>query len=288
MILEILILIMGLFASYLLIKSIYPGQQMIKLTVSTITLFVSQLVLFGYYLNYLGAPLFSVYTLILFSLVAAVILLNYRQLLHPDIDIDRTFTLGFIFIIIIGFIAYIFPALPSFFPVSRNADSAAHFEMLSYIVETNALPNSINEYPTGMHIMIAFATKLLNIDPIQIIYPFIVIITVLTAGIIYGFVIESEISGKLFGLIPAVIILSFFMTLYMTMVMGWWAMIFGIYLVLTFIWLLMDYIKAPSIPKLLPLIIIEVAIIFSYNFWAPIPALTLFIALATNSNATKK
>ncbi|MFZ3060707.1 MAG: hypothetical protein WA102_13355 [Candidatus Methanoperedens sp.] len=186
------------------------------------------------------------------------------------------------------------PALPSFFPVSRNVDSVVHFEIIESIAKNNVLEYSqtreldVYLYPTGMRLIAAFVTRLLNIDPIQIIYPFIVIITVLTAGIVYGIVVESNISNKFFGLIPACITLSFFLTSYATMVMGWWTMVFGIYLVLAFMWLLLDYIKMPAFPQLLPLIIIEVAIIFSYNFWALIPALTLFITLLTNSNISKK
>lgn len=283
--LEFIILLVGLLESYVLIKSVYPNQTLIKLIVSTITVFSSQMILFEYY-HFFGESLFFLFALILFLLIAGLILLNNRQLLY--LDIDKEFCLGFFFLIIIGFISYIFPSFPSFFPLSRNADSAAHFEIVRSIAETNTIQYRSDFYPTGMHQIMAFIARLLDINPIHVIYPFIVIITVLTGGIIYGFIVESKISDKFFGLIPACILLSFFMTSYMTMVMGWWAMVFGIYLVLVFIWVLMDYIDKPSIPRILPLILIEIAIIFSYNFWALIPALTLFIILVTNFKISKK
>ena len=285
---ELLILIIGLFASYLFIISVYQNQTLMKLIVSMVAMFMSFLILLGYYLDRFGMPIFSAYTLIIFLFIAGAILLKDRQLLRPDIEIDRKFELGFIFILTVGFIVYILPSIPSLFPVARIGDSAMHYAISTFITEHNSLmfsgsPYTLfpqwDQYPFGLHLNVAFVSMVLNKYPIVVLYPFMVIISVLNAAVLYGLVVESKISGRLFGLLPPFVALSFYLSMDMVRVQATWAMAFGIFLVLMFIWLIMDYIKNPDIKGLIPLALIEIAIIFSYPYWAAIPIATLLFVL---------
>jgi len=246
------------------------------------------LILFGYYLDRFGAPLFSIYTLIIFLLIAGTILLRNRQLLHPNIEVDKKFAIGFLFIFVVGFIVYILPALPSLFPVGRITDSAMHYAISKFITEHNSLMFSgsqytlfpeWNQYPFGLHLNVAFVSMVLNVDTIVVIYPYIVSISVLTAVVVYGIVVESKISGRLFGLFPSFVALSFYLSMDMVRVQATWAMAFGIFLVLMFVWFIMDYIKNPRIMCLLPLALVEITIVFSYPYWAAIPVTTFLLVL---------
>lgn len=259
-----------------------------KLIVSMVAMFMSFLILLGYYLDRFGMPIFSVYTLIIFLFIAGAIVLKDRHRPRPDIEIDRKFELGFIFILTVGFIVYILPSIPSFFPVARIGDSAMHYAISTFITEHNSLmfsgsPYTLfpqwDQYPFGLHLNAAFVSMVLNKDPIVVLYPFIVIISVLTAAVLYGIVIQSKISGRLFGLLPSFVALSFYLSMDMVRVQATWAMVFGIFLVLMFIWLIMDYIKNPGIKRLIPLALIEIAIVFSYPYWAAIPIATLLFVL---------
>ena len=168
---ELLILIIGLFASYLFIISVYQNQTLMKLIVSMVAMFMSFLILLGYYLDRFGMPIFSAYTLIIFLFIAGAILLKDRQLLRPDIEIDRKFELGFIFILTVGFIVYILPSIPSLFPVARIGDSAMHYAISTFITEHNSLmfsgsPYTLfpewNQYPFGLHLHVGFVSMVLN------------------------------------------------------------------------------------------------------------------------------
>jgi len=297
MLLESIILITGLVASYLIIQSAYDRQPLVKLLTSTFTIFMSLMIVFGYYFDRFSMPVFSGYTVIAFLLVVGILLLKNGRHLRLDVEVDKKFTLCFVFVVLVGFVVYILPSLPSFFPVSRNVDSACHFAITNFIAEHNSLlfggsPYTLfpvwNQYPFGMHLNIALISRLLNLEPIVVLYPFVVFITALTAAVLYGTVVESKISDRFFGLVPAFIILSFYLTHYMTKVMGWWPMIFGIFLVLVFVWLMVDYIKKPCVIRLLPLAIIEIAIVFSYSYWAGIPPLIFLFVLLWSPNLSKK
>jgi len=277
MLLELLIIMIGIFTSYLFIRCIYPTQTLIKLFLSSTTIFMCLMILIGYVLNFFGLPLISKNTLIFFLLICIMILIKNKDNLYQKVRIDDRYNIfSFIFIFIVGFISYIFPILPSLLPVSRNVDSAAHFAMVKYIVENNILMlhNTLgsfivpNDYPFGFHLNAALISKALNVEPIYIIYPLAVFIAVLTVCLIYGIIVESKISNRFFGLVPAFIILAFFLPIYMIRVMGWWSMAFGIFLVISFIWISIDYLENPRISKLIPLIIIEIGVIFSYTFFS--------------------
>jgi len=304
MLIELAILVFGLLASYLFIRLVYPDQEMIKLIVSTITIFMCFMVLFGYYLGRFGLPLFSVHLLIIFLLIS-VLLITWISLKNPhllrsiiSIKADKKYSLGFIFILAVGFLVHILPSLPSFFPVGRNCDTFAHFAVTKFITEHNsllfgdnpvyALNPHLNNYPFGMHLNIAFFSRLFNIDPITVIYPFVVFFSVLTAAMLYGMVVESKAGDKFYGIFPAFVVLAFYLPMYMLRVMGWWPQIFGIFLAVMFVWLLMDYIKKPNIIGILPLALVEIAIVFTYIHWVTIAGLTLLLALTFMTDISKK
>lgn len=304
MLIELSILVFGLLASYLFIRLVYPDQEMIKLIVSTVTIFMCFMVLFGYYFDRFGLPLFSVYLLIIFLLIAVLliagILLRNPHLLRSIISIkgDKKFSLGFIFILAAGFLVHILPSLPSFFPVGRNCDTFSHFAVTKFITEHNsllfgdnpvyALYPQLNNYPFGMHLNIAFFSRLFNLDPITVIYPFVVFFSVLTAAMLYGMVFESKAGDKFYGVSPAFVVLALYLPLYMVWVMGWWPQAFGIFFAVAFVWLLMDYVKKPTIAGILPLALIEIAIIFTYIHWVTITGLTFLLVLIFMADIPKK
>lgn len=304
MLIELAILVFGLIASYLFLRLVYPDQELIKHIVSTITIFMCFMILFGYYLDRFGLPLFSVYLLIIFLPIAVLlitwILLKKSHLLRSIISAraDKKFTLGFVFILATGFFVHILPSFPSFFPVGRNCDTFQHFAIAKYIAEHNsllfgdtpvyALFPGLNNYPFGMHLNIAFFSRLFNLDPITVIYPFVVFFSVLTAALLYGLVVESKAGDKFYGIFPAFIVLCFYLPMYMVRVMGWWPQAFGIFLAVAFVWLLMDYVKNPKVTGLLPLILIEIAIVFTFTHWITITGLTFLLVLIFITDISKK
>lgn len=302
MLIELSILVFGLLASYLFIRLIYPDQEIVKLIVSTVTIFMCSMILFGYYFDRFGLPLFSVYLLIMFLLIAVLliigILLKKPHLLHSSINIDKKFTLGFVFILATGFFVHILPALPSFFPVGRNCDTSFHFALAKFIAEHNsllfgdkpadAIHQGMNIYAFGTHLNIAFFARLFNLDPITVIYPFVVFFSVLTAAILYGMVVESKAGDKFYGVFPAFIVLAFYLPIYMLQVMGWWSQVFGIFLAVAFVWLLMDYVKNPNIAGVLSLVLVQIAIAFTYTHWITITGLTFLLALTVMTDISKK
>ena len=304
MLIELAILVFGLLASYLFIRLLYPDQEMIKLIVSTITIFMCFMILFGYHLGRFGLLLFSVYLLIIFLLISVLLIiwisLRNQHLLRSIISIkaDKKFSLGFIFILATGFFVHIFPALPSFFPVGRNCDTFQHFAVAKFITEHNsllfgdnpvyALYPQLNNYPFGMHLNIAFFSRLFNLDPITVIYPFVVFFSVLTAAMLYGMVVESKAGDKFYGIFPAFVVLAFYLPMFMLRVMGWWPQVFGIFLVVAFVWLLMDYVKKPTIIGLLPLILVEIAIVFTFTHWILITVLTFLLVIMFMTDIPKK
>ncbi len=298
MLIELAILVFGLLASYLFLRLVYPDQELTKLIVSTITIFMCFMILSGYYLDRFGLPLFSVYTLSIFLLLAGIALLKKPHLLRSSIKTDKKFTLGFVFILATGFFVHILPALPSFFPVGRNCDTFTHFAITKFIAEHNSLLfgdtpayslfPGLNNYPFGTHLNIAFFSRLFNLDPVTVIYPFVVLFSVLTAAMLYGMVVESKAGDKFYGVFPAFVVLAFYLPVYMLRVMGWWPQVFGIFLAVAFIWLLLDYVKKPTIIGLLPLVLIEIAIVFTYIHWVTIVGLTLFLVILFMTDISKK
>jgi hypothetical protein len=259
---------------------------------------MSLMMLFGYYFDRFGMPVFSGYTVIAFLLVVGILLLKNGRHLRLDVEVDKKFTLGFILILATGFLVHILPALPSFFPVGRNCDTFQHFAIAKFITEHNSLLigdkpaytlfPGLNNYPFGTHLNIAFISRLFNLDPITIIYPFAVFFSALTAAMLYGMVVESKAGDKFYGLFPAFVVLAFYLPMYMLRVMGWWPQVFGIFLVVVFVWLLMDYVKNPNISGLLPVILVGIAIMFTYTTWMSIIGVTFLLVLMFMTDISKK
>jgi hypothetical protein len=89
---ELSILVFGLLASYLFLRLVYPDQEITKLLVSTVSIFMCFMILFGYYLNRFGLPLFSMYLLIIFSPLVVVLItwiLLTSHLLSPSMKTDK-------------------------------------------------------------------------------------------------------------------------------------------------------------------------------------------------------
>jgi len=103
---------------------------MVKLIVSTITIFMCFMILFGYYLDRFGIPLFSVHLLITFLVIGEIALLKKPHLLRSTIKADKKFTLGFVFLYLLQDFLCIF---------------SQHYRRFSLLVET-AICSSILQF----------------------------------------------------------------------------------------------------------------------------------------------
>jgi len=98
------------------------------------------MILFGYYLDRFGIPLFSVHLLITFLVIGEIALLKKPHLLRSTIKADKKFTLGFVFLYLLqDFLCIFSQHYRRFFPVGRNCDMFQHFAIPKYIAERNSL-----------------------------------------------------------------------------------------------------------------------------------------------------
>jgi len=260
-----------------------------KIVCGAFTMYLSLVILIGYYLDYLGfslrvgkiiVPLLAIFLCYIGSNIVL------RRPLFPY-ESDKTYAIIFFAVLLVGFIEFLLPSLPSFLPLGSNVDAGQAYAITKLIADSHSLllhghiysEDCLiwNIYPFGMHLNVAVLSWISNIPPIKLIYPFMCLIASISAAAIYGIVVESKITeNKYLATIPSFLLLTFVLLNLQMRLGGTWPMIFGLFLIVMFVWFLMDYIKKPSSLSLIPLILIECALILSYTSFAVIP-ITIFV-----------
>jgi len=280
----------GLVLAYIIGRCTFDEISLTKLVCLTFALYTSLVTLIGFYMDSVYIQITTQNFLMIFLILIFFIWLSLKtKKLHLSrVNFDRTFFTGFLILFLAGFFAYLLPSMPSFFPQGSLVDIGMHFAITKHIFEHNALvlheaPYPIldwNIYPFGMHLNVAALCWFLHLAPIKLIYPFVALITALSAVAVYGIVEESKICNKHIALVAGFMILLLTPTIVQARIGGAWARLFGEFLVLMFVWVLFDYIKKPNLLGLAPLILIESAVILSYTIWALIPIIVFLFVMA--------
>lgn len=278
--------IAGLFSSYLAVKLTYREASLPKTICGTVAVYFSLVILLGLYMDRFGMALSAQNFFILFLVIAAAehSLLKKKKI-ELNTDADTLYFLGFICIVFAGFIYYVYPSLPSFFPLGNTEDPSRHLLLAQYIQETGSLPHAsvyyftsiVAVYPFGMHLNAAFLSSALGIGLITFIHTFLAFIAALSAAAVYGIAAESAPRSKVLALFSGFFVITSTYSLYQLSLLGSWGMLFAGFLAVVFVWLLIDYAKAPKAETLMPLILLQTAIILTYPHWALVTLITLIL-----------
>jgi hypothetical protein len=278
--------IAGLISSYLAINIVYKKPSLPKTICGVTAVYFSFVILLGLYMDYFGVALSPQNFFIPFLIIAAA---EYsflkRKRIEPGIDVDRPYVLGFAGIVLAGFLYYVYPSLPSFFPLGNTEDPSRHFLLAQYIQESGSLShgsvyyftNIVAVYPFGMHLNAALLSAALNIELIKFIHTFLAFIAALSAAAVYGIAVESAPRSKTLALFSGFFVITSSYSLYQLSLMGSWAMLFAGFLAIVFVWFLIDYAREPKVDALLPLILLQTAIILTYPQWALVTLITLIL-----------
>lgn len=139
----------------------------------------------GYVLDLAGLP-FHPFVLLFFAGAFAV---AARVLLQPRLD------LGLVLVAAATFAYAMWLASPSFLPVTNGPDVVHHLQLIHAIARTWHLPHGDAQYPyllemmgytPGAHILAAAAGRLLEVDPLRIVYPIAAAFVAIKAATIYA------------------------------------------------------------------------------------------------------
>lgn len=258
----------------------------------------------GYTLGFLDLPLvsenfFVSYVIILALLIPQAFLRKTAFLdkicLKPDAgDIPS------LIVFLAAFTIGILPSLPDMYPVSFSADSATHFDWVFTIYESKSfkhggwVSNPIKSHPRGMHLNVAVFSMFLGLEPIEVIYPLMVLVYALSGAGICRYVADGVTKDSMLPSLVAgfYLINSIYLHTALT-VSGYWHMVFTGFMLLLFLFILREYNKKPDLLKTILLVGIEFAIMMAYVLWSFIPILTVFllenqrIFMKSDSNRTR-
>jgi hypothetical protein len=181
----------------------------------------------------------------------------------------------------VGFTYFLLPSLPSFLPLGSNVDAGQAYAITKLITDGHSLLfhghiYSVHHpfwkvYPFGLHLNVAFLSWISNLPPIKLIYPFMCLIIALSIAGVYGIVVESKITeNNYLASIPSFLLVTFVLLNLQMRLGGPFPRLFGAFLVIMFVWFLMDYVNKPILVSLVPLILVECAVIHSYTTFSMI------------------
>jgi nitrogen regulatory protein PII-like uncharacterized protein len=209
--------------------------------------------------------------------------ISFIRIKHIRIELSKIdiSTIIPIILFIFSFALYLYPSLPSLFPVGIEVDSATHFNIINHIwgdktLFTDATYHTFGSgYPFSMHLNISLLSWIWDINPIYIIYPFICMISAMALMAVYE--ICASLSKKWYvPLLSSLFVLTSIFP-YEALVRGFWAAEFGILLCLIFVIMLKEYGKISSKSKIILLALLGVNIIMTYTFWTFILMSTFFL-----------
>jgi hypothetical protein len=266
-----------------------------KLVCEAFTIYLSLVILISYYLDYFMFPL-TAGRIILPILAISICYIGFKFISthkHTPVhfEFDKTYTVIFFIISIVSCIYFLLPSIPSFLPLGSNVDAPQAYAITKLIADNHALlfhhdlvwleyQPFWRVYPSGLHINVAVISWISNIPPIKLIYPFMCLIIALSVAGVYGIVVESKITeNKYLATIPSFLLITLVLLNLQMRLGGPFPRLFGAFLVIMFVWFLMDYVKNPSLLSLIPLTLVECAVIYSYTTFSIIPVAIFTFAL---------
>jgi hypothetical protein len=266
-----------------------------KIVCGAFALYLSLVILIGYYLDYFGFSLTAGRVILpVLTIFICYIGFNYFFTYKHTLlsyEFDKTYIIIFFIIFIVGFIYFLLPSLPSFLPLGSNVDAPQAYAITKLIADGHSLlfhgrhiyldfHPVWQAYPPGLHLNVAVLSWISNISPIKLLYPFICLIIALSIAGVYGIVVESKITeNKYLATIPSFLLVTFVLLNLQMRLGGPFPRLFGAFLVIMFVWYLMDYVNNPSLVSLIPLILVECAVIHSYTTFSIIPIAIFTFAL---------
>lgn len=139
----------------------------------------------GYCFDFAGLPILPI---LLFVLASGCGVIS-RVLFQPRLDP------GFAFVVAATFGYAMWLASPAFLPVTNGPDVVHHLQLVHFIERTRHLPHGaapspflleMMGYTPGAHIIAAVAGRLLEVDPLRLVYPMTAAFVALKAGTIYA------------------------------------------------------------------------------------------------------
>ncbi|MFC1786441.1 hypothetical protein ACFLY8_00175 [Halobacteriota archaeon] len=263
-----------------------------KIVCGAFTMYLSLVILVGYYMDHFGFSL-TIGRIILPLLAISIFYIGFKFFKHTPIsyEFDKTYTLIFFTILTVSFIYFLLPSLPSFLPLGSNVDAPQAYAITKLIADTRSLllhqdfiwldyQPVWKVYPFGLHLNVAVISWISNILPIKLIYPFMCLIISMSIAGVYGITVESKITdNKYLAAIPSFLLVTFVLLNLQMRLGGPFPRLFGAFLIIMFVWFLMDYVKRPSLLSVIPLILIECAVINSYPTFSIIPIAMFTFAL---------
>jgi len=265
-----------------------------KIVCGAFTIYLSLVILIGYYLDYFGISL-TAGRIILPLLVISICYIGFTFIsMHKhtllSYEFDKTYTIIFFIILTVAFIYFLLPSLPSFLPLGSNVDAPQAYAITKLIADGHSLlwhghiyseyHPFWNVYPFGFHLNVAVLSWISNIPPIKLIYPFMCLIIAMSVAGVYGIIVESKITeNKYLATIPSFLLVTFVLLNLQMRLGGPFPRLFGAFLVIMFVWFLIDYVNKPSLLSLIPLILVECAVIHSYTTFSMIPIAIFTFAL---------
>lgn len=288
MIFGLLTVIIGLFVSYKIAIHSFREVYLEKLLIAILGIYFSLVILFGLLIRYFQMSVSPLNFLIIFIILTILLLYLSKNQKRSKIKFKLDKFMFMCLIFIISSIFYMYPALPNLTnPCVGGFDCAYHSMYIEDIYNNYRLEDtragrgiaqSMSYYPFGLHLNAALLSHALLIKPEMIIYPFMVLITAGIIAITSGIMIDL-LNKKIYVLFTSLFILLSIYPASALIHYGFWAQIFGIYLILLFVWILEDYTSIANTRILFLLILLEFGVMLSYYLFALIPALTFFFVL---------
>lgn len=278
----VVFLCVGLFSCYLLLYLLSLKLRVASALLLSFAIYMSIVSIIGYLLYRIHISfkewMFFVPFLLLMMTEISFIRIRHIRIELSKIDIS---TIMPIILFIFSFILYLYPSLPSLFPVAWEVDSATHFNIINHIWEDKTLFTDAtyyafgSGYPFSMHLNISLLSWVLDINPIHITYPFLCVISAM--ALMAVFEISVSLSKKWYiPLLSSLFVLTSIFP-YEVLVRGFWAAEFGILLCLIFAIMLKESEKISSTSKIILLALLGMNIIMTYTFWTFIPICTFFL-----------
>jgi len=283
MLIDILSLLVGLVVSYKIVSIAFRKITVEKLVNLVFGVYVSLVAVTGFAVDYFRLPLSD--SIIVFLAVGALVCLTAGRRINATMMLDKKTLPYFVLVFLFSLCVYLYPSLPHLSPSCYAGDCETHYVYIQYIYDRDALEHDINygyadlrTYPFGFHINAALLARALNVPPITMAQPFLVLITVMTILSSYGIACDLLKSRKSALFVPLFLLVSIYPA--SILAFGFWAQIMGIYLVMLFILILLDYGGTKDWGILAVLTLVEVAILFAYNALAAAPVLAYLVAAA--------
>ncbi len=278
-------LILGLALSYKIVTASWRQISIEKLLAVTFGLYISLETVIGFGLDHFGLPLS--YSGAVFAAILSMFFLAGWKMTGTSVLDIRGLGLS-VLVLLIAFLIYLYPSLPYLSPSCFAGDCETHYVYVQYIYDMDSLEHGVNYgysdlriYPFGFHLNAALLARAFGVPPIIMMQPFLALIIALTILSSYG-ITKSVIGNNRIALLtPAFLLLSVYPASLLGI--GFWAQALGIFLAVLFVLVLVDYSKSLDRGRLLILMILQAAMMFTYNVVSAVTLATfLIVALARN------